>query len=478
MSSWTEPVLWMEFQIVMNWRILGWLTALMAAWSFSSDVYPQAARYADAPPAAPPYHRVRYEAAATGQGLEFAVQYTLWIPPDVQTLRGVVVHQHGCGEGSCRSGLTGAYDLHWQALARRHQLALMSPVYEQPEGADCQKWCDPRNGSDETFRRALSDLADRTSHPELEEVPWVLWGHSGGGHWAGGMLMLHPRRVVAAWLRSGVPLLADDRSKPTIRPHAWPQEAAEVPIVCNLGTREGVTVQEERFAAVWPANELFFRATRAKGALVAIAVDPLSSHDCGNQRYLAIPWLDACLKARLPDQPGQPLRAMPLDAAWLGKIPTGDTVPLDATPLDRFPGNPLEASWIPNESIAKAWSEYQKDGAVSDQSPPPAPHQVTLSREGLLSWECEGDLESGLSHLILLRRGKPIAEIKANQNHPFGRQILQGLQYSDTPTLPLTPFTHSINDFSVGTEDQYEVIAVNTAGLQSPPTTALPKPSP
>jgi hypothetical protein len=44
--------------------------------------------------------------------------------------------------------------------------------------------------------------------------------------------------------------------------------------------------------------------------------------------------------------------------------------------------------------------------------------------------------------------------------------------------LPLTPFTHSINDFSVGTEDQYEVIAVNTAGLKSPPTTALPKPSP
>ena len=34
--------------------------------------------------------------------------------------------------------------------------------------------------------------------------------------------------------------------------------------------------------------------------LVGVAIDPLSSHDCGNQRYLAIPWLDACLSARLP----------------------------------------------------------------------------------------------------------------------------------------------------------------------------------
>ncbi len=465
----------MEFPVVMNWRSVWWLTAIMMAWCLSGEAYPQAARYADAPQAMPPYHRIRYEAAASGQGLEFAVQYTLWIPPEAKRLRGVLVHQHGCGEGSCRSGLTGAYDLHWQALARKHQLALMSPVYEQAEGADCQKWCDPRNGSDETFRRALKDFSNQTAHPELEEAPWVLWGHSGGGHWAGGMLMLHPKRIVAVWLRSGVPLLADDPSKPSIRPHVWPLEAADVPIVCNLGTREGVTVKEERFAAVWPANELFFRTTRAKGALVAVAVDPLSSHDCGNQRYLAIPWLDACLKVRLPAQPGQPLLSMPLDVAWLGRFPDGDNVPLDTSPRDRFQGDPLEASWIPNESIAKAWAEYQKDGAVSDGTPPPAPKNVTVSRDGLLSWDCDADLESGLSHMILLRQGKPIAEIRAAGNHPFGRQILQGLQYSDTPTLPLTPMTYAIADFSDGTEDEYQLVAVNTAGLQSAATTVFPR---
>ena len=80
------------------------------------------------PPAEPPYYRVRYEASDKPGELAYAVNYTVWIPPGVKTLRGVIVHQHGCGEGSCKSGLTGAYDLHWQALAKKHDCALLSPV--------------------------------------------------------------------------------------------------------------------------------------------------------------------------------------------------------------------------------------------------------------------------------------------------------------------------------------------------------------
>ena len=52
------------------------------------------------PPADPPYYRVRYEAGAQKGDLVFPVNYTVWIPKDVKTLRGVVVHQHGCGDAS------------------------------------------------------------------------------------------------------------------------------------------------------------------------------------------------------------------------------------------------------------------------------------------------------------------------------------------------------------------------------------------
>src|SRR5947207_8270137 len=125
--------------------------SVLALTLFVAGLCAQQPPYDVFPLANPPYYRVRYEASPTG-ALAFPVNYTIWIPPGVATLRGVIVHQHGCGEGSCKSGLTGAFDLHWQALARKHGCALLAPAYEQPQAGECQKWCDPRQGSDAAFR--------------------------------------------------------------------------------------------------------------------------------------------------------------------------------------------------------------------------------------------------------------------------------------------------------------------------------------
>ena len=284
-------------------------TIALLLFALAAPLLAQQAPYDVFPPAEPPYYRVRYEASTTPGELVFPVNYTIWLPPGLKTLRGVIVHQHGCGEGSCKSGLTGAFDLHWQALAKRHDCALLAPSYEQPDKADCQLWCDPRNGSDAAFQKALADLGAKSGHPELAKVPWALWGHSGGGNWAGGMVLLHPERVAAAWLRSGVPQTKASENKPT--PFAIPPPVLTVPIMCNLGTKEGVTVKDGRFAGVWIGNEIFFTDIRSQHGHIGVAVDPFTAHECGNQRYLAIPWLDACLSARLPENPGDPLKPMP-----------------------------------------------------------------------------------------------------------------------------------------------------------------------
>ncbi len=389
------------------------------------------------------------------------MQYTVWIPEGVETLRGVVVHQHGCGEGSCKSGQTGAYDLHWQALARKHGCALLSPSYEQPEKADCQRWCDPRNGSDAAFRKALADLGAASGHPELADVPWALWGHSGGGHWCGGMALLHPERVAAAWLRSGVPLLEANPDRPGIQPHSLPAAVLGVPTMCNLGTKEGVTAKEGRFAGVWPANETFFKTLRARGGLVAVSVDPLSSHDCGNQRYLAIPWFDACLAARLPETAGGPLRPMPTAEAWLATPLSGE-----AKPASEFAGDPGQAGWLPNGAVAKAWMEYVKDGAVTDLTPPPAPSPPTLKGKELV-WTAEADLESGLERFLVERDGEVIASVPEAPKNAFGRPLFQGLQYSDTPAAPLVEMRYVDTTAEDGKAHSYRIIAVNTAGLKS-----------
>ncbi|MDZ4687873.1 MAG: hypothetical protein SH850_22600 [Planctomycetaceae bacterium] len=441
---------------------MGCCGVMLAAWSVTA--FAQQPPYDVFPTAEPPYYRVRYEASTQPGELIFPVNYTIWIPPNIKSVRGVIVHQHGCGEGSCKSGLTGAYDLHWQALAKKHDCALLSPSYEQPEKADCQMWCDPRNGSADAFRQCLVDLGAKSGHPELATVPWALWGHSGGGHWAGGMVMLFPERVAAAWLRSGVPLLRQDPERSTIKAHALPEAALKTPMMCNLGAKEGVTVKDGRFAGVWPANEAFFGEVRAKGGLISVAVDPLTAHECGNQRYFAIPWLHACLSARLPDSSADPLKEMPTNTAWLSAI-TGT----EAVPAAKFDGDPLNAAWLPDESMARAWMQYVKDTLVADNTPPPAPTDLRLNGSEL-SWDAEADLESGLAHFMIERDGRFLANVPEQGRNPFGRPVFQNLQYSDTPTQPLVPFRYTDTQAESGKEHTYRMMAVNTAGLKSNPS--------
>lgn len=440
------------------------LLATLLLISIAPEIYAQKAPYDVFPPAEAPYYRVRYEASTNPGELIFSVNYTIWIPKDVKVLRGVIVHQHGCGEGSCKSGLTGAYDLHWQALAKKHDCALLAPSYEQPEKGDCQMWCDPRNGSSAAFQKCLVDLGAKSGHPELAKLPWALWGHSGGGHWAGGMVLMHPERVAAAWLRSGVPLLKANPERSTIKAHSLPDSSLKVPVMCNPGTKEGVTVKDSRFGGVWPANETFFNEVRSKGGIISVAVDPLSSHECGNQRYFAIPWLDACLSARLPKVSGGPLNPMPTDQVWLAPITGGE-----AQPMAKFSGDPLKTAWLPNEAVAKSWMQYVKDTLVSDTTPPPAPTNLQL-KGNELQWESEADLESGLAGFIIERDGKFLANLPETGKNPFGRPIFQNLQYSDTPTQPLVPMKYTDTKAEAGKKHTYRIIAVNTVGLKSKPS--------
>lgn len=96
------------------------------------DSCAQKASYDVSHPVEVPYYRVRYEASDKPDELIYGVNYTAWIPPVVKTLRGVILHQPGCGERSCKSGLTGVYDLHRPAFAG------MRPANEPYSGAPAQ----------------------------------------------------------------------------------------------------------------------------------------------------------------------------------------------------------------------------------------------------------------------------------------------------------------------------------------------------
>ena len=392
--------------------------------------------------------------------LQLGVTYTLWLPDGVTHVRGVIVHQHGCGAGACKGGETAAYDLHWQALAKKHGCALLGPSYHQDDKQNCRLWCDPRNGSHKTFLQALDHFAKEARHPEIATAPWCLWGHSGGGFWASLMQTMYPERIIALWFRSGSALNAWEKGE--IERPKIPDAAYDIPMMMNPGAKEK---DDKRFAGAWTGTYNLFKLYRAKGAPAGFVPDPRTSHECGDSRYLAIPFFDACLAMRLPES-GAKLRPVNRKTAWLATALTDK-----AEPAATFKGDPDEAVWLPNEAVAKAWMEYVKTGAVSDKSPPIAPRALKLTPiDGAmeLTWDADADLESGLQAFIIERDGKEIARLPEKAVGRFGRPLFQGLSYHDTPERPLPAMRYLDKTVTPGGKHRYAVIAVNGVGLRSP----------
>ena len=75
----------------------------------------------------------------------------------------MIVHQHGAGRNAAAHGATAAYDLHWQALAKKWDCALLGPTYHVSNDAidttpgGSQLWFDPGMGSEKVFSRRLGN---------------------------------------------------------------------------------------------------------------------------------------------------------------------------------------------------------------------------------------------------------------------------------------------------------------------------------
>jgi hypothetical protein len=412
------------------------------------------------------YLQLAYPPSTTQGELQIGVTYTLWIPAGIQTVRAVIVHQHGASIPAAQAGATSAYDLHWQALAKKWDCVLLGPSYHvlndaidlTPGGAEL--WFDPRQGSDRVFLRALDEFAAKSGHAEIASAPWCLWGHSGGGIWSNVMSILHPERVLAAFLRSGTATMfrpMHEFNQPEVPPAAY-----EIPTMVNFGVGE-------RGKRPWDGSIATFQEYRAQGAPIGFAPDPRTAHFCGDSRYLAIPFFEACLQMRLSDWPTI-LKPVDMSSAWLA-TPFGDT----AAPAAEFKGDPRKAAWLPNAAIAKIWMEYVRTGTVSDAGTPPAPVSVRVKANAAhgneITWEAEVDMVSGLGGFIVLRDGHGIAKLPTRPPEDvFGRPLFQGLSFHDTPFAPLPQMMHVDTSAQAGVKHVYTVIALNSAGVPSVPS--------
>jgi len=399
--------------------------------------------------------------------------YRLWIPGGVETLRGIIVRQHGCGEGARKLGLEHADDPQWQALAKKWDCALLGSQLWAPE-EDCSTWTMPADGSASSFFRALDEFAENTGHPEVKFVPWCLWGHSGGAVWVCNMTYLYPERVIATFPRSGglAPLGKEfTRSQP--QKFDSSPAAYKVPILFCFGETE--EVPDTRFYIGVAAARQLFEHGRKQGALWSLAVHPGSNHENSNSRLLAIRFFDAVLKYRLPDaveKPAQPVA--PLNPVY-DKSYVGDLKTLKLFRENEYAKDKSDMAWFPDIHAARAWQELSRRGSIADGTPPPAPTDVTLTKDGdrwKLTWQAEADVESGIGSFRIYRGDEMIGEVKGPVDkrwNPHGHY--HAWNYSDQP-LQGTEFPQK--EFVVDSASKnLSVTTVNQSGIESEKSTAV-----
>lgn len=422
----------------------------------------------------------------TGSAKYISADYRIWIPNGVTTVRGVIVKQHGCGgDTGTDLGLVYANDLQWQALAIKHQLALLGSKYPtdyQTVGRypddPCNSWAIIDRGSENAFLKALYELGQKSHHPELEKIPWVLWGYSGGADWAVQMSQKHPDRTIALIAQRGGGVVISPSEPIKLLTSDINPAVLGMPVLYALGGAEAVgTVY---FDEGFDIPQKVFSRFRKAGALWAIAVEADMGHGSTDTRLLAIPYLDSILTARLATDSTK-LRQLDESKGWLA-----NPVTHEIAPINQYKGDPLQAAWLPDKEAAYKWQEYITTpnlwdkaryrfcsskwlltllGAphlsescypdrVSPTRKPDAPTDLRATRvsaETVLTWNFTPDLENGLPKFRVYRNNSLVA-------------TLQG-QERDGGDAPI--YAHVVlefRDISTVASDIYTVSAFNNLG--------------
>ncbi len=295
-------------------------------------------------------------------------EFSCWIADASKPVKAVIIHQHGCTNASPDNHPPITSDWHWRALARKHDAALLVPMYQV--SGNCSDWNDPESGSERALFTALDDFSRRSGRAEMKDAPWVLWGHSGGSSWSAQMITRHPKRVLAASFRGGC---HKQFGKPEFRAKFGPI-ARELPLLFVWGKRESVPTSSH-FVSWEPMNTMF-RELRSIGGKVCRIIDPRSEHGCDDSRLMSIPFFDAVLS---------------------GKATTQAVV--DA-----------ETSWFPDESFAAHWREFSEHGTLKPIHPDLTAPKLTVTQDSMghtrLSWCVIPELSGGLRALRFYRDGK------------------------------------------------------------------------
>lgn len=369
-------------------------------------------------------------------------KYSLFIPKECNKVAGVLIHQHGCTmEGTGEPIVT---DIQYQAFAKKWNIAVLAPDMT-PHQKNCMEWSDIDNGSEEALFTALDSLGYKSGHNEIKNVPWLLWGHSGGGNWVLSMLNKHPDRVIAL---VGYSAAFDI-------PYDYPPAAYKVPLLLRHAG-------DNDYEKCWLTAVNNFAKLRNENGLIAIAHNLHQNHNLSYIRYISLAFFESALKQRLP-RTGTKMKDMDERKEWLGDTAITNGV-FNIYKGAAFKGNKKALSWLPDSLFAIKYREYVLTGTLQDDTAPPSPYDATFSFQSdtcAMQWKADADVESGIRCFNIYQNGKLF--MRYPEEGDFQKFDLNG----DNPIPQVAP-PMRINIPGVKiSSGLLEITTVNRQGLES-----------
>ncbi|MHC4126479.1 MAG: dienelactone hydrolase family protein, partial [Planctomycetota bacterium] len=199
-------------------------------------------------------------------------------------------------------------------------------------------YCIAKGGSGKALVDALKKFSELANRPEIENLPMLMWGSSGGGQFNYGFACYAPERIIGFVSIKGVFYFP----KATV-------QTRKVPALFILGEKDHWRKVQ------FPRVMRLFNKHRSQGAPWAVAVEPNAGHKIGKSNDLILPFFNALVEKRLKDEKNhykdiKPVK--PLDG-WLGNLET-----FDIYPYKEYPGDIKEAAWLPDKNVAEVWQRF------------------------------------------------------------------------------------------------------------------------
>jgi hypothetical protein len=312
----------------------------------------------------------------------------LWIPPGLDTVRGIFIYGNGAG-GDSRDEV----NLPWnQAFAYNHGFAMIATsMWGNLSGSEINIW-----------DSHLAELASLSAHPELINAPWAPIGFSNGGQMSYGFNALRPDKTIAFVTNKGccynIPV---------------PSAAAR--------STPGILIAGEFDTALRRNNiKALFDSNRPRGASWSWVEQEGEAHS-GRADALILPFMAEAIRLRYPAgqlptaSNGVTLNSVSESSGWLTDQSTWKSGLTEIAAYDDYMGNKSTAGWLLNENVAfvyRAFSTYDRDATLRFDVDLPFELEawVGLAKQPL-ALELDLAAASEWSQVTLFNYANPILEV-------------------------------------------------------------------